>query len=110
MNIHVGNLARETTEEQLKQEFAAFGQVASVSIIKDRGTGVSKGFAFIEMAEDEAGQAAIEGLKGKTLNERTLDVTEGRPRTGGSKGAWDRKGGGRGFKGGKGGSHSGGRK
>ena len=81
MNIYVGNLAREVTEEELRQEFAAFGQVASVSIIRDKYTGDSRGFAFVEMPVVSEGQAAINGLKGKTLQERTLDVNAARPRS-----------------------------
>ena len=81
MNIYVGNLAREVTEEELRQEFAPFGQVGSVSIIKDKLTGESRGFGFVEMPSKTEGQAAITGLKGKALRERTLDVNEARPRT-----------------------------
>ena len=96
MNIYVGNLSREVTEEELRQEFTAFGQVTSVSIIKDKYSGQPRGFAFVEMPSKSEGQAAITGLKGKTLKERTLDVNEARPRSdsrgGGSYG--DRRGGG----------------
>jgi RNA recognition motif-containing protein len=96
MNIYVGNLSPEVTEDELRQEFAAFGQVASVAIIKDKYSGLSRGFAFVEMPTVSEGQAAVAGLKGKTLKERTLDVSEARPRDdkrgGGSYG--DRRGGG----------------
>jgi len=81
MNIYVGNLAREVTEEELKQEFTAFGEVTSVSIIKDKYSGQPRGFGFVEMPSKTEGQAAITGLKGKTLKERTLDVSEARPRS-----------------------------
>jgi RNA recognition motif-containing protein len=81
MNIHVGNLSREVTEEELRQEFMAFGQVASVSIIKDKYSGQSRGFGFVEMPSKSEGEAAIAGLKGKTLKDRTLDVNEARPRS-----------------------------
>jgi RNA recognition motif-containing protein len=81
MNIHVGNLAREVTEDELKQEFAAFGEVTSVSIIKDKYSGQPRGFGFVEMPSKTEGQAAITGLKGKTLKDRTLDVSEARPRS-----------------------------
>jgi RNA recognition motif-containing protein len=81
MNIYVGNLAREVTEEELKQEFMAFGEVTSVSIIKDKYSGQPRGFAFVEMPSKTEGEAAIAGLKGKTLRERTLDVNEARPRS-----------------------------
>ncbi len=80
MNIYVGNLARELTEGELKQEFMAFGEVTSVSIIKAKHSGQSRGFGFVEMPSQTEGQAAINGLKGKVLKERTLDVTESSPR------------------------------
>ncbi len=96
MNIYVGNLSREVTEEELRQEFTAFGQVTSVSIIKDKYSGQPRGFAFVEMPSKSEGQAAITGLKGKTLKERTLDVNEARPRSDsrGSGSYGDRRGGG----------------
>jgi len=81
MNIYVGNLSREVTEEELRQEFTAFGEVTSVSIIKDKYSGQSRGFAFVEMPSKAEAEAAITGLKGKTLKERTLDVNEARPRS-----------------------------
>jgi len=87
MNIYVGNLSAEVTEDELRQEFMAFGQVASVSIIKDKYSGHSRGFAFVEMPVVSEGQAAVAGLKGKTLKERTIDVSEARPRA-------DKRGGG----------------
>jgi RNA recognition motif-containing protein len=80
MNIYVGNLSRDVTEDELRQEFTAFGEVTSVSIIKDRYSGQSRGFGFVEMASKSEAEAAIAGLKGKTLKERTLDVSEARPR------------------------------
>jgi RNA recognition motif-containing protein len=80
MNIYVGNLSRDVTEEELRQLFIPFGQVESVSIIKDKYSGQSKGFGFVEMPSKAEGQAAIAGLKGKTLQDRTIDVSEARPR------------------------------
>jgi RNA recognition motif-containing protein len=80
MNIYVGNLSPDVTEDELRKEFEAFGQVASVAIIKDRYSGQSRGFAFVEMPTVSEGQAAVAGLKGKTLRERTIDVSEARPR------------------------------
>lgn len=96
MNIYVGNLSPDTTEEELRQEFAAFGEVASVAIIKDKYSGRSRGFAFIEMPTVSEGQAAVASLKGKTLRERTLDVSEARPRPDRRDGSsyGDRRGGG----------------
>lgn len=96
MKIYVGNLSFEVTEQDLRQEFETFGKVDSVSIITDKYSGRSKGFAFVEMSSVSEGQAAINGLNGKTLKERTLTVNTARPRTdtrsGGSYG--DRRGGG----------------
>ena len=80
MNIYVGNLSTDVTEDELRQEFVAFGQVSSVSIIKDKYSGRSRGFAFVEMPVVSEGQAAIAGLKGKALKDRMLNVSEARPR------------------------------
>ena len=94
MKIYVGSLSYDVTEEELRQEFIAFGKVESVSIIKDRDSGQSKGFAFVEMPVVSEGQAAITGLNGKTLKDRPLTVNTARPREdrGGSYG--DRRSGG----------------
>ncbi len=81
MNIYVGNLSLDVTEEELREEFKAFGEITSVNIIKDKYSGQSRGFGFVEMASKAEGEAAIAGLKGKTLKERTLDVNEARPRS-----------------------------
>jgi RNA recognition motif-containing protein len=88
MNIYVGNLSYSVTEDDLKQAFEAFGQVASVSIIKDKFSNQSKGFGFVEMPGKEEAQAAITGMNGKELKGRALNVNEARPRTD------DRRGGG----------------
>lgn len=93
MKIYVGNLPREVTEEELRQEFEAFGKVESVSIIKDRYSGQSRGFGFVEMATKEEGQAAINGLKGKSLKGRELDVSEARPRPEGGRSSYGGGGG-----------------
>jgi RNA recognition motif-containing protein len=87
MNIYVGNVSYTVTEEDLKQAFEGFGQVASVSIIKDKFSGQSKGFGFVEMPVKEEAQAAIGGLNGKDLKGRNLNVNEARPRTGDRGGA-----------------------
>jgi cold-inducible RNA-binding protein len=96
MNIYVGNLPHDLTEDELRREFEAFGQVDKVAIIKDKYSGESRGFAFVEMPTVSEGQAAVAGLKGKILKDRTLDVNEARTRSdrrdGGSYG--DRRGGG----------------
>jgi cold-inducible RNA-binding protein len=103
MKIYVGNLSYDVTEEELRKEFEAFGEVVSVNIITDKYTGRARGFAFVEMAKVSEGQAAITGLNGKTLAERTLVVNEARPRvdsrSGGSYG--NRRGGGFGRSGGR---------
>lgn len=80
MNIYVGNLSYDVTEEELRQEFLAFGEVASVNIIMDKYSGRPKGFGFVEMPSVSEGQAAITGINGKTLKERTLTVNAARPR------------------------------
>ena len=80
MNIYVGSLSRDVTEEDLQEAFGAFGQVASAKIIKDKFSGESKGFGFVEMPEKAEAQAAIAGLNGKDLKGQTLNVNEARPR------------------------------
>jgi len=81
MKIYVGNLSFNVTEEELRQEFEAFGKVESINIITDKYSGRPKGFGFVEMASVSEGQAAITGLNGKTLRERTLVVNTARPRS-----------------------------
>ena len=111
MNIYVGNMSYETTEEDLRTACEAFGKVESVNIIKDKFSGQSKGFAFVEMPSKTDGQAAIDGLNDKELNGRSLNVNEARPRTegfGGGRGGYGGSQGGysgskRGYGGGKGG-------
>lgn len=96
MKIYVGNLSYEVTEEDLRQEFEAFGKVISASVVTDKYTGKARGFAFVEMESKSEAEAAIAGLNGKVLKERTIMVNESRPRAdnrgGGSYG--DRRGGG----------------
>ena len=79
MNIYVGNLNYSLQEEELSQAFGEFGEVASVKIIKDKYTDRSKGFAFIDMPNDEEGQKAIEQLNGTEFKGRNLKVNEARP-------------------------------
>jgi len=112
MKIYVGNLSYEVTEEDLRLALEEFGQVESATIIKDKYSGQSKGFGFVEMASKAEGQSAIEGLNGKELKGRALNVNEARPRTessGGGRGGYG--GGGRGGQGagGRGGQGAGGR-
>jgi RNA recognition motif-containing protein len=86
MNIYVGNLSPEVTEEELRKAFQAFGQVASVNIIKDRYSGQPRGFGFVEMPTKAEAQAAITGLTGKELKGQALSVNEARPRSEGGGG------------------------
>ncbi len=111
MKLYVGNLAYQVTEDQLRDAFESFGQVESVAIIKDKYSGQSKGFGFVEMPSDAEGQAAIDSLNGKDFNGRTIKVNEARPRTEGSQGrGGGRRGGGGGprGRGGRGGGSGGG--
>ncbi len=80
MKIYVGNLAHSASEDELKEEFAAYGDVVSVNIIKDKFTGDPRGFGFVEMASKEEGQKAIDELNGKEFQGRALNVNEARPR------------------------------
>lgn len=96
--LYVGNLAYSVTNESLEQLFAEFGQVVSAQVIQDRDTGRSKGFGFVEMGDDNAGQKAIAALNEKEVDGRALTVNEAKPREGGGGG-----GGGRGYGGGGGG-------
>ncbi len=114
MKIYVGNLSFEVTEDELSAEFGAYGQVDSVAIPADKISGRPRGFAFVEMASKSEADAAIMGLNGKMLKDRTIVVNESRPRTdnrgGGSYG--DRRSGGYGsggYDGGRGGRSGGGR-
>ena len=81
MNIYVGNLSLEVTEEELRREFMAFGEVITVTIMNDKyiGSGQSRGYGFVEMPSLSEGQAAITALNGKTLRHRTIDVIQALP-------------------------------
>ena len=115
MKIYVGNLSYEVTEEDLRLALEKFGQVESATIIKDRRSGQSKGFGFVEMVSKTEGQSAIDGLDGQELKGRTLKVNEARPRNesrgkgGGNGGGRGGQGGGRGGQGGGRGGQGGGR-
>jgi RNA recognition motif-containing protein len=95
MNIYVGNLSYEATQDDVRQAFEAHGQVSSVSIIMDKMTGRSRGFGFVEMPEQAQGQAAISALNLQEIRGRAMTVNEAKPKTdgGGSRGGY---GGGRG--------------
>jgi RNA recognition motif-containing protein len=86
MNIYVGNLSYEVTQEDLQQAFEAHGEVASSSVITDKFTGRSRGFGFVEMPKDDEAKAAIEALNGMDLKGRNLNVNEARPRAEKSRG------------------------
>ena len=104
MNIYIGNLSYEVTEEDLKQAFEAFGEVESVKIIKDKYTNRSKGFGFVEMSDNANAESAINDLNDTEIKGRTLKVNKARPRS-------ENRGGGGGFGGGRrGGSQGGGRR
>ncbi|MBN1764261.1 MAG: RNA-binding protein, partial [Sedimentisphaerales bacterium] len=107
MNIYVGNLAKETTEDDLRQAFEAFGEVSSTNVVKDRDTGESRGFGFVEMPSSQEAQTAITEMDGKELQGSAVKVSEARPRTERRGGGGGRRGGG-GFGGGGGGGRRGG--
>lgn len=109
-NIYVGNLRFDATEEQVRSMFEPFGQVDRVSIVTDRDTGQPRGFAFVEMPDDESAAKAMEALNGKPIGGRNLTVNEARPREsrGGGRGEGGRGGGfSRGGRGGGGGGGGG---
>jgi len=92
MKLYVGNLPYSMNGEELSGAFSAFGEVASANVIQDRDTGRSRGFGFVEMANDEEAKAAIEAMNGKDLNGRNLIVNEARPRPeGGPRGGGFRR-------------------
>jgi RNA recognition motif-containing protein len=81
VNIYVGNLSRDLSEAELREAFAAYGEVQSASIIKDKFSGESRGFGFVEMPNKDEAEKAIAGMNGKDLKGRTATVNEARPRT-----------------------------
>jgi RNA recognition motif-containing protein len=120
MKIYVGNLSFDVTEDEIAAEFGTYGKVESIAIPADKISGRPRGFAFVEMGSKAEAEAAITGLNGKTLKERTIVVNESRPRTdnrgGGSYGnrrsggyGSGGSGGGGGYGGGRGGRSGGGR-
>ena len=94
MNIYVGNLSYEVTEEELKEAFEAFGNVETVKIIKDNYTGRSKGFGFVEMPSNDEAQSAINELNEKEFKGRTVKVNKARPRSEGRRDGGRQGGGG----------------
>ena len=98
MNIYVGNLSFDATEDEIRELFAAHGEVTSVSLIKDKFSGQPRGFGFVEMANEAEGQAAINALNGYAFRNRNLTVNAARPREerpnrGFGGGGFDRRGG-----------------
>jgi RNA recognition motif-containing protein len=81
MNIYVGNLFREVSDSDLKTVFEAYGQVSSANVIKDKFTGESRGFGFVEMPEKAEADAAIEHLNGTDMKGQAISVNEARPKT-----------------------------
>lgn len=112
-NLFVGNMNFQTTEDELRELFAPFGQVTRIHVAKDRETGRARGFAFVEMANDDDAVKAIAALDGKEVGGRNLKVNEARPKEGGSRPGGSRPGGsnygrGGGNRGGSGGGNRGG--
>ncbi len=93
MNIYVGNLSSDVTEDDLREPFEAFGKIDSVTLVKDKYSGDSKGFGFVEMSSKNEAHSAIDGLNGKNLKGKSITVNEARPRPDKNK----RHGGGRRF-------------
>ena len=111
MNIYVANLPYSTGDDELRSQFEAYGSVDSATVIKDRDTGRSRGFGFVEMSSDDEARKAIEELNGMEMGGRPLTVNEARPRgerSGGGGGGGGGYGGGGGNRGGGGGGYGGG--
>lgn len=98
--LYVGNLSFHTTDDQLQQLFASYGQIDSVKVVTDRDTGQSRGFGFVEVADDAQAQKAIDELNGREIDGRKLTVNEARPRE--ERGGGGGRGGRGGFGGGRG--------
>ena len=88
--VYVGNLSYNTTEDTLRTLFAEYGQIESVNLITDRYTGRSRGFAFVEMSTEEAGQEAMRGLNGKQVDGREIKVDKAKPKRKRQESSWDR--------------------
>jgi cold-inducible RNA-binding protein len=108
-NIYVGNLDYNVTEDDLRQAFAAYGQVENVTIVKDRDTGQPRGFGFVEMANDAEAETAISKINGMQLGARAINVNEARPKADRAAGGFGRGGGGFNRGGGGGGGRGGNR-
>jgi RNA recognition motif-containing protein len=98
MNIYVGNLSFQTTEDEIRTAFESYGQVTSVNIIKDKFSGDSKGFGFVEMANKDEASEAMNSLNNTELNGRNMNVNEAKPRSDNRGGGGGRRGGGGGHR------------
>jgi cold-inducible RNA-binding protein len=109
MNIYIGNLSSDVVDDDLRKAFEAFGEVTSATVIKDKFSGESRGFGFVEMPSQDEAKSAIEGLNGNDLKGQSLTVNEARPRSErrGGRGGYGGRGGQGGSKGGYGGSAGG---
>jgi len=112
-NLYVGNVSFKVTDDDLKTNFTEAGEVVSASIIKDKFTGQSKGFGFVEMKTEEGATEAIKKFNGGMLDGKAITVNEARPKKefssgGGNRGGGNRGGGGGGYRGGGGGNRGGG--
>ena len=96
MNLYIGNLANEVTDENLHDAFSEYGKVESAKVIKDKFSNLSRGFGFVEMPKNSEADAAIKGLNGEELKGKALQISEARPKT-------EKRHGGGGYGGGKGG-------
>ena len=105
MKIYLGNLSYDVTEDELMAEFGVYGKVESVAVPADNVSGRPRGFAFVEMTSKSEAEAAIAGLNGKNLKDRTIVVNEARPRTENRSGGYNRGG----YGGGRGGRSGGGK-
>jgi len=95
MNLYVGNLASQVTDESIREAFESFGEVTSARVIRDKITGASRGFGFVEMPDASQAQAAMKSLNGKEIGGKAISVSEARPKAGDGRGGGGRFGGGR---------------
>jgi len=102
-NLYVGNLSQKVTDEDLRNNFSEAGAVKSVAVIKDKFSGVSRGFGFVEMETEEGAQEAIKKFNGGELDGKTITVNEARPKTESGSGGGGRRDDRGGFRGGRGG-------
>lgn len=93
MNIYVSNLSYDTTTESLQELFAEYGEITSANVIKDRDSGRSRGFGFVEMSNDTHGQKAIDELNATDFEGKTINVNVARPKTERSSGGYNNRGG-----------------